>query len=88
VKAPEVVTRPILLPAASVNHRLPSGPTVMPVGALSGVGTGYSVKREAACAGEGAPAMIWPISTGNRTRNRNGRNHPDPSPTVRAAHLG
>src|SRR4051812_48704215 len=31
--------------ACSVNQTLPSGPSVMPVGWLSGVGTGYSVTR-------------------------------------------
>src|SRR4051794_21138943 len=33
-----VVMRPILLPEASVNQRLPSGPAVMPAGLLLAVG--------------------------------------------------
>jgi hypothetical protein len=40
---PEVVSRPILLPLNSVNHKFPSGPAVMPVSALVGVMTGKSV---------------------------------------------
>ncbi len=39
---PLVVMRPILLPLVSVNHRLLSGPTVMPCG-LPPLGSGYSV---------------------------------------------
>src|SRR5437868_3310416 len=31
-------------PCSSKNHRLPSGPSVMPVNTLSGVGTTYSAK--------------------------------------------
>src|SRR5580765_2213507 len=38
-----VVIRPILLPALSVNHRLPSGPDVMSKGADAAVGTRNSV---------------------------------------------
>ncbi len=41
--APPVVMRPILLVAVSVNHRLPSGPAVMPTGPLLAVGVGNSV---------------------------------------------
>jgi hypothetical protein len=37
------VTRPILLPLASVNQRLPSGPAVIPTGSLLAVGTRNSV---------------------------------------------
>src|SRR5690348_14111590 len=37
-------TTPILLPNASVNQTLPSGPAVIPAGPLPVVGTGYSVK--------------------------------------------
>lgn len=40
---PAAVQRPILLPAPSVNQRLPSGPTVMPHGVLAAVGIGYRV---------------------------------------------
>jgi hypothetical protein len=40
---PAVVIRPILLAAASVNHRLPSGPATMRAGKLAGVGTTNSV---------------------------------------------
>ena len=36
------MTCPILLPYASVNQRLPSGPLVMRMGKLSEVGTVYS----------------------------------------------
>ena len=39
---PAVVIRPILLPANSVNHRLPSGAATMPWGSLPLVGTGNS----------------------------------------------
>src|SRR5262245_37465904 len=39
---PARVARPIL-PVVSVNHRLPSGPEVMPWGSTKGVGMGYSV---------------------------------------------
>src|SRR5215210_5373850 len=35
--------RPILLPVSSVNHNAPSGPTVIPAGPLSAVGTVKSV---------------------------------------------
>src|SRR5438552_18989470 len=41
--APLLVVLPILSPSHSVNHRLPSGPDVMPVGKLTGVGTVNSV---------------------------------------------
>src|SRR5258708_34975930 len=37
-KVPAVVTRPILLPFSSVNHRAPSGPAVIPWGVLLAVG--------------------------------------------------
>src|SRR5260221_6516747 len=37
---PLVVIRPMLFPLSSVNHRLPSGPVVMPPGSLGVVGTG------------------------------------------------
>jgi hypothetical protein len=40
---PEIVIRPILMAAFSVNHRVPSGPAVIPQGLLLGVGTEYSV---------------------------------------------
>ena len=40
---PAVVIRPIL-PPFSVNESAPSGPAVIPVGPLFGVGKGYSVK--------------------------------------------
>jgi hypothetical protein len=43
VITPVVVMRPILLAPLSVNHRAPSGPTVMPLGKLPGVGIGNSV---------------------------------------------
>jgi hypothetical protein len=36
------LTAQCLLPASSVNHRAPSGPTVIPEGPLGAVGTGYS----------------------------------------------
>ena len=35
--------RPILLPACSVNQRLPSGPAVIPAGSLFAVGVENSV---------------------------------------------
>jgi len=38
-----VVTRPILRPSNSVNHRAPSGPAVISYGRLLAVGTPYSV---------------------------------------------
>jgi hypothetical protein len=37
------VMRPTLLPPASVNHVLPSGPATIPVGIAFGVDIGYSV---------------------------------------------
>src|SRR5260370_38534255 len=43
VIAPLVVIRPILFPEDSVNQTLPSGPRVMPKGALLGAGGGNSV---------------------------------------------
>src|ERR1700758_4942394 len=43
VITPAVVIRPILLPAFSTNHRLPSGPAVIPSGDALAVGIGYSV---------------------------------------------
>src|SRR5262245_17306922 len=43
VKAPRVVSRPMLLPKNSVNHRLPSAPAVMPLGLPKTFGTSYSV---------------------------------------------
>src|SRR5580700_2583952 len=41
--APAVVIRPILLPANSANHSVPSGPVVIPRGSLLAVVTGYPV---------------------------------------------
>src|SRR5262245_44895295 len=43
VNVPPVVTLATLLPAFSVNHRLPSGPATMAQGELLAVGTEYSV---------------------------------------------
>jgi len=43
VKAPDVVTLPILSVLNSVNHRFPSGPAEMLRGPLTAVGTVYSV---------------------------------------------
>ena len=43
VITPLVVIRPILFPEDSVNQTLPSGPRVMPKGALLGAGSGNSV---------------------------------------------
>src|SRR5258706_3726463 len=40
VIAPDIVTRPIFPPSASVNQRFPSGPTVMNDGLLADVGIG------------------------------------------------
>jgi hypothetical protein len=40
---PAGVSRPMLLPATSVNQRFPSGPSVMASGPLAAVGTGTSV---------------------------------------------
>ena len=37
------VILPMLLPPCSVNHRLPSGPAVIPIGSPSPVGRGNSV---------------------------------------------
>jgi hypothetical protein len=42
VMTPAVVIRPTRLPLDSANHKLPSGPTVMPRGWLSSVGTANS----------------------------------------------
>src|SRR5262249_50173868 len=49
-KTPAVVTFPILLVLFSANHRLPSGPAMIPHGAarpLLEVASGYSVKEPA-----------------------------------------
>jgi hypothetical protein len=43
VIVPAVVMRPILFPSSSVNQRLPSEPTVIPLGKLVPVGIGNSV---------------------------------------------
>src|SRR5215471_4341661 len=43
VIVPLGVLRPILLPSCSANQRLPSGPTVMPVGPLLALGRANSV---------------------------------------------
>ena len=56
---PAVVMRPILLPKSSVNHRLLSGPLVMPAGYEVAVGTVYSV---AAPAGVMRPILLPPSS--------------------------
>src|ERR1041385_526244 len=45
VIVPEGVIRPILLPVCSVNQRLPSGPAVIPMGRLPGVGRWKSLYR-------------------------------------------
>jgi hypothetical protein len=47
VTAPPGVIRPTLLAPASVNQRLPSGPSVIPEGRLLAVGIGYSVTAPA-----------------------------------------
>src|SRR6266852_3045381 len=43
VELPPVVMRPMLFPKDKVNHRLPSGPAVMPIGSPLPVGVGNSV---------------------------------------------
>src|SRR5579862_263923 len=43
VTTPAVVILPILLARASVNHKFPSGPAVMPIMTALEVGMGYSV---------------------------------------------
>ena len=53
LKVPPVVIRPILLPAFSVNQRLPSGPAVICCGALAAVGMTYSVTTPL--------VVIWPM---------------------------
>src|SRR5262249_24655021 len=45
VTTPVRVMRPILPATTSANHRLPSGPTVMPSGPLAAVGTANSVTK-------------------------------------------
>src|ERR1700694_2063007 len=71
---PSVVIRPTLFPLISTNHRLPSGPAVIAIGSLYGVGTVNSVRVPpvficpflfAACASENqrlpsGPAAIDP----------------------------
>ena len=47
VMTPVGVIRPMLLRRCSVNHRLPSGPAVMPQGPLPAVGVGNSAKTPA-----------------------------------------
>src|SRR5439155_12495369 len=71
VMTPPVVIRPILLAASSVNHRLPSGPEVMPCGMLATVGTGYSVIRGVAWAGAAAISTRTPTDRTIPTLRRN-----------------
>jgi hypothetical protein len=51
---PAGVTRPMRLPAASVNHTLPSGPVAIPSGLLLSTGSGNSVTAMASA--RAAPA--------------------------------
>src|SRR5215470_12323358 len=60
--------RPILLAPFSVNHRLPSGPAVMPAGLLASVGMGNSV---IAPAGVIRPMWLTPfVSAPDSTNQR------------------
>src|SRR5438270_6944736 len=61
VKVPLRVTRAMLLPSYSVNHRFPSGPAVMPLGVLFGVGTENSVS-----APDGVIRPMRPASSANQ----------------------
>src|SRR5436309_2401970 len=63
VICPAGVIRPMLFPLTSVNHRLPSGPAVIPRGALTAVGTGNSVIDPAVVI---RPIWLPPISVNHR----------------------
>ncbi len=63
VTAPDVVIRPILLPAFSQNHSVPSAVGVIPIGRLFGVGVSNSMKLPIAgihSADLGCPAFAEP----------------------------
>jgi hypothetical protein len=67
VIAPDVVIRPILLPAFSQNHNAPSAAGVIPIGRLFGVGVSNSMKR--ALPGSILPILDVPLSQNQRCRS-------------------
>ena len=64
VISPRGVMRPILLAAFSANQRLPSPPTVIPIGVAFRVGRSNSVKRLAP--GSNRPIFEAPLSQNHR----------------------
>ena len=82
VTLPSRLIRPIRSPIHSVNQTLPSGPAVMPEDPTKGVGSGYSVIRLAAWAGEAGMANATAaMATSNATRP--GRTTPSTCLTIR-----
>src|SRR5215510_12948372 len=67
VTAPDVVIRPILLPAFSQNHNAPSAAGVIPTGRLFGVGVSNSTKRP--LRGSILPILDVPFSQNQRCRS-------------------
>src|SRR5262245_27385172 len=67
VTAPDVVIRPILLPAFSQNHNAPSAAGVIPTGRLFGVGVSNSMKRP--LPGSILPILDVPFSQNQRCRS-------------------
>ena len=65
--APDVVIRPIRLPAFSQNHSAPSAAGVMPIGRLFGVGVSNSTKLPSA--GLSRPILDVPLSQNHRCRS-------------------
>src|SRR5215831_18088271 len=70
VTAPDVVIRPILLPAFSQNHSVPSAVGVIPIGRLFGVGVSNSMKRP-------LPGFILPILDVPLSQNQRCRSGPN-----------
>src|SRR5215469_3101828 len=70
VTAPDVVIRPILLPAFSQNHSVPSAVGVIRIGRLYGVGVSNSMKRP-------LPGLILPILDVPLSQNQRCRSGPN-----------
>ena len=77
---PEGVIRPILLPANSVNQRFSSGPAMIPLGWLFGVGTVNSVMMPA--------GVIRPILLPEYSANQTLPSGPAAIPLGRLSALG
>jgi hypothetical protein len=67
VMAPDVVMRPILLPAFSQNHSAPSAAGVIPIGRAFGVGVSNSTKLPSP--GSIRPILDVPLSQNHRCRS-------------------